>query len=402
MVDRATFPIPDELEPETICFQFQMPNTSQWKAIFRGLLAQPQYWFNWERDEAHSGRTLGQYWGKLYDQIDWSQMSCCPEPLKRLESDGSMSVSFDDGATWQPAGNLDPRNTAVSPPPIPGEDGDDKKCKSANSMVRQLKDQQIAYSSKIGSITTILEMASALVGIAVLMFFDPALAPFLIGAFFTLASALLATTSEAYDALFTDDDWSWILCELYCKMDSSGTIAAGDFITIQADFDTHFSGNAALTFSSILAAWQAPGLNNAGKIPTTDNLDCSGCCATCIGSFQIGIPYPDFGGSLVGVGTLIDSGDNWMTVASVDRGDGQQYLALSALDGATCCMIAREYVGDTPSSTLSFFTDCGTTAQYSNLVENDLLPNPQCCTGIALQMSPGTNWQIKFTFGDAC
>lgn len=370
MVDRATFPIPDDLEPDTICFQFQMPNTSQWKAIFRGLLAQPQYWFNWERDGAHSGRTLGQYWGKLYDQIDWSQMSCCPEPLKRLNSNGSMSVSFDDGATWQPAGNLDPRNTAVSPPPIPGDDGDDKKCKSANSMVRQLKDQQIAYSSKIGVITTVLEMAASLVGLAVLVFFDPALAPFLIGAFFELAAALLATTSMAYDALFTDDDWGWILCELFCKMTADGQIPASEFVNIQSDFDSHFSGNAALTFSSILAAWQLPGLNNAGKIPTTDNLDCSGCCPTCdADTWFLGAMVS---GSLDVVGTETLHTSTTIEAASGDRGDGQQFIYITTKFADVCCNVHIEILTGAVTATVGI--SCGTDPDASHFVSLGLSP----------------------------
>lgn len=278
MPDRPNFPIPDELTPDTFCLCLQIPNNEIWKQVFAGLLAQPMYWFNWQRDPDHSGKILSQYWQTLFDQIDWSNMSCCCAPLlRRLNPDGSMSTSSDGGATWQDAGANDPRNQETQFPPLPGTSPDDIKCKSANSTVRQLKDQQAGYSSKIGVITTIAEMAASLVGLAVLVFFDPALAPFLIGAFFELAAALLATTQTAYNALFTDDDWSWVLCELYNKMDNTGTIAGSDFITIQADFDSHFSGNAALTFSSILNSWQLAGLNAAARIGTTDNLDCSGC-----------------------------------------------------------------------------------------------------------------------------
>lgn len=356
MPDRPNFPIPDELTPDTFCLCLQIPNNEIWKQVIAGLLAQPMYWFNWQRDSSHSGKILSQYWQNLFDQIDWSDMSCCcTPPQKRLNADGTMSISTDGGATWQPAGDQDPRNTAMQLPPVPGDDGATKKCKAANSIVRQLKDQQAAYSANIGTISTLAEMAASLVGLAVLVFFDPALAPFLIGAFFELAAALLATTQTAYNALFTDDDWSWVLCEVYCKMDDTGTIPASEFINIQADFDSHFSGNAALTFSSILNAWQLPGLNNAAKIPTTDNLDCSGCCPVCGANW---VAYTGYGDPLT-FGT--DVHGNYVQGTPVLH-SGVYYLIIhSPGDDNDCCDLidVRNTDGTTPTDGGTLYIICG-------------------------------------------
>src|SRR5882672_10082999 len=101
MVDRANFPIPSELTPDTFCLCLQIPNNDDWKQVFNGLLAQPTYWFNWQRDSAHSGKELAAYWTELYLQIDWTTMSCCCKtPQQRFTASGALEVSFDGGATW--------------------------------------------------------------------------------------------------------------------------------------------------------------------------------------------------------------------------------------------------------------------------------------------------------------
>jgi hypothetical protein len=352
MPNQPNFPIPDDLTPETFCLCLQIPNDPTWVQTFVGLLAQPTYWFNWDRDAAHSGKELAQYWTKLFDDIDWSTMSCCcTTPQIRLNADGSISVSFDGGVTWQTDNSQDPRYTSPQFPPVTGSDALDIRCKAANSIVRQLKDQQIGYSASIGGASTILGMAALLVGLAVLVFATAGLATFLIGAFFELAAALLATTSGAYDALFTDDDWFWILCEVYCKLDSTGQIPASEFINIQSDFDSHFAGNAALTFSSILGAWQLPGLNNAAKIPTGDNLDCSECdaCLTCTQVWSI------FGASH---GTIDAVTETYIECTGTDPGNGNYYVILKTPDVNRCCTV--DHTEDVSGSfSLHGWTDCG-------------------------------------------
>lgn len=331
MPDLPNFPIPEDLTPDTFCLELQIPNDPTWVQTFVGLLAQPTYWFNWDKDPSHSGRTVAQYWTKLFDQIDWSNMSCCEPPLIRLNADGSISVSTDGGATYHTDNNQDPRYTSPQFPPIPGDDGAEKKCKAANSIVRQMKDQQIGYSATIGTVTTILAMAALLVGLAVLVFATAGLATFLIGGFFELAGALLGTTAEAYNALFTDDGWSWVLCELFCKMDDTGQIPSSEFVNIQSDFDVHFSGDAALTFSSILGAWALPGLNNAAKIPTTDNLSCDACCGTC--DFDT---WAFFDGD---AGTTVSKTSIEWIIDSDDRGGGEWYIILLSSGSDDCCKL---------------------------------------------------------------
>jgi len=334
MPNQPNFQIPEVIDPpKTRCIQLQIPDDETWITNFVGILAQPMYWFNWQRTGDTSGKQCADVWTLLYDKIDWSNMSCCTEPLKRMNADGSISVSFDDGATWEDDKSFDLRYTTPAFPPVTGDDGDTKKCKAANSIVRQLKDQQISYSSQIGEATTVIAMASLLVAIAVGIFATAGLAAFLIAAFFELGAALLTTTTSAYNALFTDDDWSWILCEVYCKMDATGTIPDSEFVNITSDFDTHFSGNAALTFSSIMAAWQIVGLNNAARVGTTDNLDCSGCCPTCTSEWSI---FDDTGGLH---GSIVSTTDTTITVTSTVLNAGHYYLLIRTPDNSIGCRV---------------------------------------------------------------
>jgi len=401
MPNLPNFEIPAELTPDTFCLCLQIPNDPTWIHNFVGLLAQPTYWFNWQRDEDKSGKILAQYWTQLFDEIDWSVMSCCCEPpLIQINSDGSVSVSTDGGSTYHTDNNQDPRYTLPQSPPLSGTDGDDKKCKAANNIVRQMKDIQAGNAAAIGSYSTLAAMAAQIVALAVLVFFDPALIPFLVGLFFELAAALLATTADSYNALFTDDDWGWILCEVYCKMTPAGQIPASEFVNIQADFDSHFSGNAALTFSAILNAWQLPGINQAAKMPTTDNLDCSSCCPACVTGWENGYTFE---GTFFTLGTIVDSGADFITVQSFDRGDGRQEVPISQpFTGYHCCSVAWEFVGTT-YTIAKLGCNCETQPSYENLVENPLMTSPVDATALLFINETGDGsgvMTIKFTFSD--
>jgi hypothetical protein len=182
------------------------------------------------------------------------------------------------------------------------------------------------------------------------------LGTFLIGLAFELAGALLTTTSAAYDALFDDDGWQWALCEIYLKMDSTGQVPADEFVNIQSDFDSHFSGNAALMFSTLLNVWQLPGLNNAAKIPTADSLDCAVCSSECDASLWDVITYDG-----VPVGTVLSRTAHTITVQGTSHPDfGTPYnVMLITPDDSICCDIhAIEIL--TGSDVEYFGRDCDT------------------------------------------
>jgi len=331
MPNLPNFEIPAVINPEkTRCIQIEIPDDETWVRNFVGILSMPMFWFNWQRTGDTSGKQCADVWFALFQQIDWSNMSCCPDILYQINPDGTISISTDGGATYHPAGNSDPRKTAPQLPPLGGSSGDSKKCSAANNVVRQIKDVQAGNSNNIGTVSTIAEMALLAAGLAVLVFFTAGIATYLVGLFFELAGALLTTTKTAYDAEFDSDVWNDLLCELFCNIGDDGIFTQTNFSDISAWSDDHYSGNVALTITSTLIAWQLEGLNNAARIATSDNLSCAGCsCAGC----NIDL-WDYFDGDS---GTTVSKDTTTWEIAANIRGDGQYYIIICAPTSVDCC-----------------------------------------------------------------
>jgi len=212
-------------------------------------------------------------------------MNCCEEPLTRIAADGSIEISTDGGETWTPATTDDPRNKVPQLAPLTGDDGDDKRCRAANNIVRQLKDLQASWSDDLDAGLTLLQLGLAFAGgIAALFLTAGTAAVYVVPALLEMAAALVGTGSEAYDDLFTTEVWDFALCQFYCHCEPDGTFTQASFNDMLANFDTEFTGNLALAFSSAMTGWQLVGLNRAARLVSTDNLDCSACtdCDDCV------------------------------------------------------------------------------------------------------------------------
>jgi len=173
---------------------------------------------------------------------------------------------------------------------------------------------------------------------------------FLIPIVLEFAAGVLTLTKASYDALFTTAVWDFALCTIYCNMGENGDFSQTQFNAIMAKFDGAFSGNLALTFSSILSGWQLVGLQNAARIPSTSNLDCSGCdCGGCLTSWSV------FG---AGHGVIDDVTDEYIEAHGTDPGNGNYYLILKTPTQFSCCTVAMV---ETVSGgfTLQGWTDCG-------------------------------------------
>src|SRR6266567_3307383 len=123
MPNLPNFAIPDVINPEnTRCICIQIPDDETWIQNFVGLLAQPSYWFNWQRTGTTAGSDCAKVWTELYWAIDWSTMSCCCDqpPIQfRFDTEtGHYQKSTDGGLTWQDAPEYDPREiSTIFPPP---------------------------------------------------------------------------------------------------------------------------------------------------------------------------------------------------------------------------------------------------------------------------------------------
>lgn len=302
-----------------------------------------------------------------------------------------MDVSYDGGMTWQPATTEDPRKTSPQFPPIDDGDGANKKCKAANRVVRQMKDQQEAWANQLGTGLSIAQLALAFAAAIVVFAFSlEGLAAILYPALFSLGAALVGTGTDAYNDKFTTDVWNTFLCKIYCNCGEDGQFTQSQFLEIRTELDAAgFDPVVALAFSSALNAWQVDGLNNAAKIPTSDNLDCSDCdCTGCGAAYGIFDTY----------GTIVDIGDGFITVQAVqdDRVGGGGYAAgISSPDIDSCCMVEfGDIISGTPPSSVHGWALCGETPNASAFNHTGLTSSG--CWQMAVAFSSSGPFTIKF------
>jgi hypothetical protein len=329
MPDRPSFPVPEDLTPDTFCLCLQIPNDPIWKAVISGLLFQPAEWFNWQRDEARSGKILAQYWRNIYNDIDWSIMSCCcpePEPvIIRITPDGVYETSADGGVTWTPNPSVDPRHSQPVYPPYPAPEADNARCQYADSVVQVIKTQMIDLIEEGQSASTVINIiVSALAGLFLV------LAPGLIGAIVVsiltgIAIAIIGISITAFKAAITAEVYNRLRCNLYSHMNSDGSFSAAGKDAVYAQIGTDETGLTALFLQGVVAAAGEIGLSNMAHAglgsPTAE------CCATSevwvtdnTGTYIL--LEPDGDGLYTATGDLLSSGKYYLNVAFAEDPTG--------------------------------------------------------------------------------
>jgi hypothetical protein len=75
MPTKARIPIPADLSPAAAkCFQFEIPEDSEWLGMFWGALYQLTAWNSYDRDGSNSGKTMADAWK---DILDTARLSTC-------------------------------------------------------------------------------------------------------------------------------------------------------------------------------------------------------------------------------------------------------------------------------------------------------------------------------------
>jgi len=353
MPDRPPFPIPDDLTPDTFCLCLEIPNDPIWKTVIAGLLWMPGEWFNWQRDESSSGKTLAHYWRNLYNQIDWSTMSCCcdnNEILYQWTPDGHYQESTDGGTTYTDAPAADPRNPQPKFPPYLPPDTLDEECTYADSIVQMIKTQIVdvledgaTYSEIIGIIISVF---TTLMG---------ALAPTVIGSIVigilgAIAVGIVTLSIPAFQAAMTTAVYDRLRCNLACHMADDGTFTQADVDAIYAQISSDETGMAALFLQGFVAAAGVIGLTNAARFGLgAPDADCTECCPDCLASWAI------FG---AGHGSIVEVTDTYIEVASSPDTGGDCYLIMKTPTVGTCCLVDHVDIL-TGVIGLHGWTDCG-------------------------------------------
>jgi hypothetical protein len=335
MPDRPSFPVPDNLTPETYCLCIPIPNDPTWKAVISGLLFQPAEWFNWQRDEARSGKVLAQYWRNIYNNLDWTNMSCCcPEPLIQITVDGVILVSDDGGVTYHPATTEDPRNTAPQLPPLTGDPGDALRCEAANNVLGQFKTGIATFSGYFDTTSTVIEFVTACAGLIIsFILLGPAAVPVIVGILLGLMSAIWNAGKTAYDAAFDDTVYGILLCLLYDNTPSDGIYTDANITAIRAGISTSFDIIARDAFTALLNGVSTPGMNTMARTPSGSDASCDECGATA----EVWIR------NAAGVNELLEPDESGLyTYASTWFASGKYYAEVSFTEDPTGCAIGNK------------------------------------------------------------
>lgn len=97
--------LPTIVDPPRRCITFDLPDEPQHVAAFFGAILQLAYWFNWQRDEAHTGKDVAAVWQEVFNQasLNWLGHKC--EPSEILGSGGCdcamCCIEFRNGVLYQ-------------------------------------------------------------------------------------------------------------------------------------------------------------------------------------------------------------------------------------------------------------------------------------------------------------
>lgn len=310
-------------------------NTHWWSHL-DGMISRLLYRDAWEGTDDEIQRGIDGIQEILAVGRVGSMGCCCGNngALTRWNEDGELEISYDGGETWQPYPQGDPRQNVTTLPPIPGEDGAEKKCEAANSGVVYFQQIQHDQSVKRAVGANIAELAAALIGFLVaigIIATGGALAVFL-----AAVGAVAANLSaEDFDAAFTETVWDKLLCALYCTMSPDGSFTDAQFNRAVGQVASNTTGTAKSWLTGMMKTMGAKGLTNAVRLGLLGTRDCGSCdCPLfCPDNFDIW-DRTDIGYPIDRYGTILEREDNRIRVQF-----NSNYITLTTNDIEQCCKV---------------------------------------------------------------
>jgi len=387
---RQNFPIPSEIDPPTFCLCLEIPNNPEWKAVVAGLLGELRYWFNWERTGDDSGAQCAAVWKRLYDEIDWSTMSCCCGEFTIIfqwTEDGVLQQSSDGGVTWIDAPEQDPRNSSPTYPPVSGESSDDKKCIAATGMTMLIKEGIGDQLTDEMGRYTLLQLIQDWVG-TILQTSNPFQALVNI-----VVNQIFALLISAVRAALTEGVYDQLTCIFFCNMEDDLSFTEGEWEAVRSAVLSEITGIAGVFLEHLVFLLGKIGLTNLARSQAATEGDCSECsCDDNCGpdGWLLGTIVS---GSLFVVGTEDARDSDSVTATSADRGDGQQWIYYTTGLADACCDMTVETLSGAVDTVNGIA--CGTSPENVNMVSLGLSP-PDNLNTIGLKCAGVT--QVKITF----
>lgn len=357
---RPNFKIPDIINPVgRRCIQFMIPDDPQHVQIFAGLTRQLLDWQRWERDPLKRGTQVARVWAEVWSSVDWTGedcMGCCPEPTNvRYNENGELEVSYDGGITWEPSPADDSRLSGAIAPPLPGADGEAKKCTGAKSAQEYVK---TAFLQDLQDGATYADLNAAAVAIVA------ALGVTGVGILIAAAvAAIFILGVSATQAAFTSEVWSDFKCILYCNMEDDASFTVSGWNAVKADVLSTFTGIVSAVLYNWVNSVGVVGLTNSARSHFEGEGDCTDCeCVpTCEDPARFTL------GTVIGQG-FTGGGDPYFDVVSgVNPIDGSSTIIWGEMgvESSVCCTWLQSEVleGDCVGSKGRYVTFTGTTEQ---------------------------------------
>lgn len=378
--------LPENLTPEKTCICIEIPCDKYHALAFLGQIEELGYWWAWERDEDKRGTQAAQIWRQIAtdarDEIGRTgifNMGCgCGSDSTRIVrqyigSDGRWHVVYVDD-TDEIRDDLDPRISNPTLPPLPGDDGDVKKCVAANSIVTAFQEmQQDEYEALLAGTNlaqALYNIIVAFVGLAIAA--PPLLIPGIIALIITAVVNVIADMlPEDFDDQFTETTWQDLLCILYCEMDTAASFTEEQWQTVISRVETEIGGFAGLTWLSDLLNLIGPvGLTNAARTGYGGSRDCGlcDCETTCGDQFEVG----NYGGNPA-YGNFLGVYDGYHRFEGQNNGAGFYVLTIKTPDANTCCAIEDFNFVVGGGANAYFHINCGAAQTGANLAGDWLL-----------------------------
>lgn len=194
----------------------------------------------------------------------------------RYNEDGELEVYDPVTGEWIPFPQGDPRQTGTIMPPLPGADGDNKRCEAATNATQHLKDLADKLIADAGAWGNISQLVAAILGILIFVGVigsGGALTPLLLA----LAGILLTTGQAAFTAAMTAEVYDTLNCILFCNIQPDASFTDADIADIKAEIDNQLTGVAKQFLYENVNMLGKVGMTNAARTANSRVFDCDTC-----------------------------------------------------------------------------------------------------------------------------
>lgn len=279
------YKLPEVIAPEeNCCICIPIPNDFNHKMAFLGQLDELGYWWNWERDDLKQGREAAAVWREIVacirEEMNMSGCGCGDDKgtptNQRYTEDGHLEVSYDGGETWENGDAIDPRFTSPIFTPIPGADGEEKRCAAANSAMAIIEQAKSDASTALGGASVFANLVAAVVSLLAATGIG-VVAGVVVGIMGAILVAIANVGQATFDGSFTTLVWDEFFCSLFCNMEDDGSFTDAGWKRVVDEAAQGASYPANEWLSHIIKTMSPVGLTNAARSGYVGTRDCESC-----------------------------------------------------------------------------------------------------------------------------